>query len=50
MGEHNCYHKDTIECIKRKAYELWEHDGHKQGHDLKHWLDAEKIVKVQIKK
>ena len=50
MGEHNCYKKDETECIKKKAYELWEKDGRKQGCDLHYWLDAEKAVKVQIKK
>jgi hypothetical protein len=50
MGEHNCYRKDVEECIKKKAYELWEKDGRKQGRDLHYWLDAEKTVKVPIKK
>ena len=50
MGEHNCYHKDTEECIKRKAYELWEKDGRRQGNDMDYWLNAEKTVKTKIKK
>ena len=50
MGEHNCYKKDVAECIKKKAYELWEKDGRKKGCDLHYWLDAEKAVKFQIKK
>ena len=50
MGEHNCYRIDLQECIKRKAYELWEKDGCRQGHDLYYWLIAEKTVKVQVKK
>ena len=50
MGEHNCYHKEATECIKKKAYELWEKDGRKQGRDLHYWLDAEKAVKIQAKK
>ena len=50
MGEHNCYKKDETECIKKKAYELWDKNGCKQGHDLDYWLQAEKAVKMQIKK
>lgn len=49
MGEHNCYKHGEAECIKKKAYELWEHDGRKQGRDLEHWLNAEKTVKVEAK-
>ena len=50
MGEHNCYKHDVAECIKKKAYELWEKDGRKPDRDLHYWLDAEKAVKVQAKK
>lgn len=50
MGEHNCYKKDVAECIKKKAYELWEKDGCKKGRDLHYWLNAENAVKAQIKK
>lgn len=50
MGEHNCYHKNAAECIKRKAYELWEKDGRKPGHDMDYWLRAEKTVNSKIKK
>ncbi|MFA5145634.1 MAG: DUF2934 domain-containing protein [Candidatus Omnitrophota bacterium] len=50
MGEHNCYKNDVQECIKKKAYELWEKDGRKQGRDMDHWLNAEKAVKIRIKK
>ncbi|MFA5275507.1 MAG: DUF2934 domain-containing protein [Candidatus Omnitrophota bacterium] len=50
MGEHNCYKIDVQECIKKKAYELWEKDGRKSGRDLHYWLNAEKAVKVQIMK
>ncbi len=50
MGEHNCYKKDEAECIRKKAYELWEQDGRKHGRDLNYWLHAEKAVKIKIKK
>ena len=49
MGEHNCYHKDAEKCIKKKAYELWEKEGRRQGNDMDYWLRAEKAVKAQIK-
>ena len=45
-----CNKKDVAECIKKKAYELWDKDGRKQGCDLNYWLKAEKAVKAQIKK
>jgi hypothetical protein len=41
---------DPKECIKKKAYELWDKEGHKQGRDLDYWLKAEKAVKSQSKK
>ncbi len=50
MGEHNCYKKEEAECIRKKAYELWEQDGCKPGRDLNYWLHAEKTVKTKIKK
>ena len=50
MGEHNCYKTDVAECIKKKAYELWEKDGRRQGRDMDYWLIAEKTVKGKIKK
>ena len=49
MGEHGCCKKDVTECIKKKAYELWEKAGRKQGCDLDYWINAEKIVKARIK-
>jgi len=49
MGEHNCYKKNVEECIKKKAYELWEKDGCKQSHDLDYWISAESSVKAQAK-
>jgi len=50
MGEHNCYGKNEAECIKKKAYELWEKDGHKNGNDLHYWLQAKKTVEAHTKK
>ena len=32
-----------------RAKELWEKDGCKQGRDLDYWLQAENIVKSQVK-
>lgn len=50
MGEHNCFKTNEPECIKKKAKELWEKDGCKQGRELDYWLNAEKAVRGQIKK
>jgi len=49
MGS-ECSKKDVSECIKKKAYELWEKDGRKQGCDMNYWLKAEKAIKSSIKK
>ena len=37
MGN-ECSKKDAAECIRKKAFELWEKDGRKQGCDLHYWL------------
>ena len=36
------------ERISRKAFELWEERGYRDGHDLEDWLDAEAIVMEEI--
>lgn len=36
------------ERIARKAYELWNERGRREGRDLEDWLDAEAIVMEEI--
>jgi len=36
------------ERISKKAYELWEARGYRQGRELEDWLDAEAIVMEEI--
>lgn len=36
------------EQISRKAYELWEQRGCKEGNSLRDWLDAEEAVMEEI--
>ena len=36
------------ERILKKAFELWQERGYRDGHDLEDWLDAEAIVKEEI--
>lgn len=36
------------ERISKKAYELWEERGYRDGQDLEDWLDAEVIVMEEI--
>jgi hypothetical protein len=36
------------ERISRKAYELWQERGCRDGQDLEDWLDAEVIVMEEI--
>jgi hypothetical protein len=34
--------------IAKKAYELWEERGRREGYELEDWLDAEAIVMEEI--
>jgi hypothetical protein len=36
------------ERISKKAFELWQERGYRDGHDLVDWLDAEAIVMEEI--
>ena len=36
------------EQISRKAYELWEQRGRKEGNSLRDWLDAEEAVMEEV--
>ena len=36
------------ERISKKAYELWEARGRREGRELENWLDAEAIVMEEI--
>ena len=36
------------ERISKKAYELWEARGRREGRELEDWLDAESIVIEEI--
>lgn len=33
------------DMVRKKAYELYEKRGHKPGHSMDDWLEAERIVK-----
>ena len=36
------------ERISKKAFELWQERGYREGHDLEDWLDAESTVVEEI--
>ena len=36
------------ERISKKAFELWQDRGYRDGHDLEDWLDAEALVMEEI--
>jgi hypothetical protein len=36
------------ERISKKAFELWQARGYRDGHDIDDWLDAETIVMKEI--
>ena len=48
--KNKCEKAELAKCIEDKAKELWEKDGCKGDRDLDYWLQAEKIVKGQMKK
>ena len=36
------------DMIRKKAYDLYEKRGKKQGHDMDNWLEAERMIKQKI--
>ena len=36
------------ERISKKAFELWQERGYRDGHDLEDWLDAEALVTEEV--
>jgi hypothetical protein len=41
------HHEITSDLIAARAYDIWEHEGHPQGHDLDNWLLAERQLKQE---
>jgi hypothetical protein len=39
---------DMRERISKKAFELWQDRGYRDGYDIEDWLDAEYIVMEKI--
>jgi hypothetical protein len=44
----SCAQGQFTETIKKKAQEIYEKSGRKQGRDLENWLEAERIVKAKM--
>ncbi len=38
------------DAIAKKAYEIYEERGRANGMDFEHWLEAEAIIKAEMKK
>lgn len=36
------------DMIRKKAYELYEKKGKKQGRDMDNWLEAERIIRQRV--
>jgi len=36
------------DMIRKKAYELYEKKGKKQGRDMDNWLEAERMIKQKM--
>lgn len=45
----DCSKEDLQEKIRKKAFELYTKRGYVHGNDFKDWLEAERIVKSQIR-
>ena len=45
-----CLQSELTDAIRKKARELYEKSGRKQGRDTENWLEAERIVKSQLSK
>lgn len=39
---------DVQKLVEKKAYELWEKRGRKDGFAVNDWLEAERIVKAKL--
>lgn len=37
------------DAIARRAYQLWERDGRRDGSDLAHWFEAERQLKAGLR-
>lgn len=37
------------DLVAQKAYQLWEKNGCCHGQDMDHWLEAERLVKQELK-
>jgi hypothetical protein len=40
---------DLTDYIRAKAKEIWQDNGWKKGQDLDYWLQAEKIIRNEVK-
>jgi hypothetical protein len=38
---------ETEDCVRQRAYELWEHHGRSEGHEAEFRLQAERELKVE---
>ncbi len=43
----SCSQEKLTEAIKKKAQQLYEKSGRKEGRDLENWLEAERLVKAK---
>ena len=41
---------DLMDAIAKKAYEIYEQRGREDGKDFEHWLEAEMLVKAEMRK
>lgn len=44
-----CSQADITEAIRKKARELYEKSGRRPGRDMDNWLEAERMVKAQMR-
>jgi hypothetical protein len=46
-GDGSLAMENREERIRQKAHELWERAGRPEGHDARHWSDAEKMIEQE---
>lgn len=47
--KNKCEEVDLTDYIRVKAKEIWQDDGWKKGRDLDYWLQAEKIIRDEVR-
>jgi len=47
-NENRVSREEFMQLVQKKAYEIYEKRGCKSGNDLEDWLNAERLVKLDL--